>query len=132
MKRYLIALILVPILIFVIGCTSSNDAEIGYTESSINNEIPIPKNAKQIKITTNSSNPNIKIGVQYELKNIGGEQGLYTPDRYFQKLKDLEWAELEDKRMGHVHFFKKEDTVIAIELGEDTFEVYEMIKNAKF
>jgi hypothetical protein len=132
LKRLLIAFILLPLLIVANGCTPSSDEEIGYKESSINDEIPIPKNAKQIEITTNSSNPNIKIGVRYELKNIGGEQGLYRPKSYFQKLTDIGWAELEDRRLGHVQFFKKDDTVIAIDIGEDTFEIYEMNKDAKF
>ncbi|AJS58751.1 hypothetical protein [Paenibacillus sp. IHBB 10380] len=132
MKKYLIAFMLLPLLIFANGCRPSNDEEIGYKESSINDEIPIPKNAKQIEITTNSSNPNIKIGVRYELKNIGGEQGLYPPKSYFQKLKDLGWMELEEKRMGHVQFFKKDDTVIAIEIHEDTINIYEMNTGAKF
>ncbi|HEY2491690.1 MAG TPA: hypothetical protein VGI33_01975 [Paenibacillus sp.] len=132
MKKYLIAFILLPLLIFTNGCTPSNDEEIGYKESSINDEIPIPKNAKQIEITTNSSNPNVKIGVRYELENIGGEQGLYPLNSYFQKLKDLGWVELEDRRMGHVQFLKKDDTVIAIEIHEDTIDIYEMNRDAKF
>jgi hypothetical protein len=123
---------LLPLLIFTNGCTPSNDEEIGYKESSINDEIPIPKNAKQIEITTNSSNPNVKIGVRYELENIGGEQGLYPLNSYFQKLKDLGWVELEDRRMGHVQFLKKDDTVIAIEIHEDTIDIYEMNRDAKF
>lgn len=83
-------------------------------------------------MTTTSSNPNIKIGVKYELDNIGGEQGLYRPDSYFNKLEDVGWVELEDKRLGHVQFFEKEGTVIAIEIHEDTFDIHEMNKDAKY
>lgn len=100
--------------------------------SSINAEIPIPKNAKEIEVITNSNNPNIKIGAKYELDNIGGEQGLYRPDSYFNKLSDDGWIELEDKRLGHVQFFEKKDTVIAIEIHEDSFDIHEMNKDAKF
>lgn len=34
--------------------------------------------------------------------------------------------------MGHVQFFEKEDTVIAIEIHEDTFQLYEMKPGASF
>lgn len=40
--------------------------------------------------------------------------------------------ELEDKRLGHVQFFEKEGTVIAIEIHEDTFDIHEMNKDAKY
>lgn len=107
MKKYLFTFILLSLSIFVTGCTSSAQEEQEYGVSSINAEIPIPKNAKEIEVTTTSSNPNIKIGVKYELDNIGGEQGLYRPDGYFNKLNDAGWIELEDKRLGHVLFFEK-------------------------
>ncbi|OME06548.1 hypothetical protein BSK64_10520 [Paenibacillus odorifer] len=132
MKKYLFTFILLSLSIFVTGCTSSAQEEQEYGVSSINAEIPIPKNAKEIEVTTTSSNPNIKIGVKYELDNIGGEQGLYRPDGYFNKLNDAGWIELEDKRLGHVQFFEKKDTVIAIEIHQDTFDIHEMNKDAKF
>ena len=132
MKKYLFTFILLSLSILVTGCTSSTQEVHEYGVSSINAEIPIPKKAKEIEVTTTSSNPNIKIGVKYELDNIGGEQGLYRPDHYFNKLEDAGWVELEDKRLGHVQFFKKEDTVIAISIHENTFDIHEMIKDAKF
>ncbi|MEK4155880.1 hypothetical protein [Paenibacillus odorifer] len=129
MNKYLLAFIWLPLILFTSGCTSSAQE---YGVSSINAEIPIPKNAKEIEVITNSNNPNIKIGAKYELDNIGGEQGLYRPDSYFNKLSDDGWIELEDKRLGHVQFFEKKDTVIAIEIHEDSFDIHEMNKDAKF
>ncbi|WP_339315546.1 hypothetical protein [Paenibacillus sp. FSL R10-2734] len=130
MFKYLLAFICLPLILFNSGCTSSTQEEQEYGVSSINAEIPIPKNAKEIEVTTTSSNPNIKIGVKYELDNIGGEQGLYPPESYFNKLWDSGWVELEDKRLGHVQFFEKEGTIIAIEIHENTFSIYEMNKDA--
>ncbi|OZQ73222.1 hypothetical protein [Paenibacillus odorifer] len=132
MNKYLLAFIWLPLILFTSGCTSSAQEEQEYGVSSINAEIPIPKNAKEIEVITNSNNPNIKIGAKYELDNIGGEQGLYQPDSYFNKLSDDGWIELEDKRLGHVQFFEKKDTVIAIEIHEDSFDIHEMNKDAKF
>lgn len=126
MYKYLLAFIWLPLILFTSGCTSSTQEEQEYGISSINAEIPIPKKAKEIEVTTTSNNPNIKIGVKYELDNIGGEQGLYRPDHYFNKLEDAGWLELEDKRLGHVQFFGKKGTVIAIEIHEDTFDIHEM------
>ncbi|MEK5238301.1 hypothetical protein NST99_21670 [Paenibacillus sp. FSL L8-0470] len=132
MNKCFFAVILLSSLLFANGCTTSKHVETGYAESAIHDDFPIPEAAKQGEITTNSANPNIKIGVSYELDNIGGEQGLYPPESYFQKLDDAGWAELEDRRMGHVQFFEKEDTVIAIEIHEDTFQLYEMKPGASF
>ncbi|AIQ35434.1 MULTISPECIES: hypothetical protein [Paenibacillus] len=130
MYKYLLAFILLPLILFNSGCTSSTQEVQEYGVSSINEGIPIPINAKEIEVTTTSNNPNIKIGVKYELKNIGGELGMYPPESYFNKLRDSGWVELKDKRLGHVQFFEKEDTVIAIEIHEDTFSIYEMNKDA--
>lgn len=71
MNKYLLAFIWLPLILFTSGCTSSAQEEQEYGVSSINAEIPIPKNAKEIEVITNSNNPNIKIGAKYELDNIG-------------------------------------------------------------
>lgn len=49
---------------------------------------------------------------------------------YFQKLADTGWVELEEKRLGNVHFLKKDTTVIAIEIREDTFQITELVEGA--
>lgn len=93
--------------------------------SGVLDEIPKPEGAKETEIVA-SGNPNIRMGVRYEIKNIGGEQGLYTPTAYFQQVEADGWLEMEDKRMGHVHFFEKEDAVVAIEVRQDNIVIYEM------
>lgn len=107
----------------------SNGRDIDALKSSVLDTIPKPEDAKQAGIMTNSNNPNIIIGVRYERENIGGEQGLYPPEDYFQQLKAAGWSEIEDERMGHVHFFEKDEHVIAIEVREDALEISEMQKN---
>lgn len=96
----------------------------------MNPDIPVPTNAKLIENITYSDDPNLKKGAKYELKHIGGEQGLYPPMDYFQKLADTGWVELKEERLGHVHFLKKDITVIAIEIQEDSFQITEMVKGA--
>lgn len=130
MKKILLTLCMLPLLIWVQGRTPATYEIEGYTASSMNPDIPVPSNAKLIKIITDSGNRNIKEGVMYELKHIGGEQGLYPPLDYFQKLADTGWVELEEERLGHVHFLKKDTTVIAIEIREDTFQITELVKGA--
>ncbi|WP_458461696.1 hypothetical protein [Paenibacillus sp.] len=132
MKKILLTLCMLPLLIWVQGCTPATYEIEGYTGSSINPDIPVPSNAKLIKVITHSGNPNIKEGAEYELKHIGGEQGLYPPMDYFQKLQDTGWIELEEERLGHVHFLKKDNTVIAIEIQEHTFEISEMMEDFAF
>lgn len=132
MKNFGIVFILVLLLLFTSSCTPSAYQISGYTGSSINNEIPVPVNAQQLSVMTYSDNPNIQTGIKYELKHIGGEQGLYVPSDYFEKLSEAGWVEVEEERMGHVHFFKKSNTVIAIEIQEDTFEIFEMMQDFTF
>lgn len=102
----------------------------GYTESSVNEEFPVPVNAESSKAQYN--NPNINYGEKYSLENIGGEQGLYQPTEYFDVIKEWGWKEVENERMGHVQFFKKEDTIISIEIQEDYFHLYEMKEDFAF
>ncbi|MFC9707701.1 hypothetical protein ACFTRD_06045 [Paenibacillus sp. NPDC056933] len=132
MKNYLILSILLPLLLFSSGCTPATYEITGYTSSSINEEIPVPVNAKQMSLKAYSDNPNFKTGITYELKHIGGEQGLYVPSDYFEKLSEAGWVEVEEERMGHVHFLKKSDTVIAIVFQEHTFEIIEMMPGFTF
>ncbi|MFX3647478.1 MAG: hypothetical protein ACE3K2_26705 [Paenibacillus sp.] len=130
MKRIVLTLCMLPLLICVQGCAPATYEIEGYTESSINPEIPVPSNAKLIENIAYSDHPTFKEGVKYELKHIGGEQGLYPPMDYFQKLADAGWMELEEERLGDVHFLKKDTTVIAIEIREDSFQITEMIEGA--
>ncbi|WP_405143870.1 hypothetical protein MHI48_10240 [Paenibacillus sp. FSL H7-0942] len=130
MKKILLTLCMLPLLIWVQGCTPATYEIEGYTASSMNPDIPVPTNAKLIENIAYSDHPTLKEGVKYELKHIGGEQGLYPPMDYFQKLADTGWVELEEERLGHVHFLKKDTTVIAIEIREDTFQITELVKGA--
>ncbi|MEO2204306.1 hypothetical protein ABGV42_11165 [Paenibacillus pabuli] len=130
MKNLWSPVIMLSALLFASGCSSSTYQITGYTSSTIHADFPVPENAILLGVTTNSANRNIQISASYELKHIGGEQGLYTPTDYFQKLHNEGWVEMEENRLGHVHFFQKEDTIIAIEIREDTFDIYEMKKDA--
>ena len=102
----------------------------GYTASLVNEEFPVPVNAESSE--AQSTNPYIKYGKKYTLENIGGEQGLYPPTEYFDEVKEWGWEEVENERMGHVQFFKKEDTIISIVIHEDYFHLYEMKEDFEF
>lgn len=125
-KRLFIVLFLLQWMLIPLGCSPSYDPGAGYKESSINEEIPVPRDAQQLEVETNTNNPNIKKGVKYELKNIGGPQGLYPPESYLSTLEEWGWTELKEERLGHVLFFEKEDNVIAVEIHENTLAIYEM------
>lgn len=96
----------------------------GYIKSELNEEVPVPVNAESSE--AQFTNPYVKYGKKYSLENIGGEQGLYPPTEYFDEVKEWGWKEVENERMGHAHFFKKEDTIISIVIQEDYFHLYEM------
>lgn len=84
----------------------------------------MPANAKLIESAAYSDHPTQSQSETYELKHIGGEQGLYPPEDYFQKLHEVGWTELKDEQMGNVHILNKEDVRIAIEIQEDTFQIF--------
>jgi len=126
LKKYMVPFAMIPLLVLLVSCSTALNSHSEYVSSAIINQFPIPSNAKQIELIGNFSNPNIKVGVTYELKNIGGEQGLYQPEDYFQKLHEMNWVELEEKQMGHLHFFQKDNTNIVIEIKQDTFTIYEL------
>ncbi|PQP82328.1 hypothetical protein C0Q44_12765 [Paenibacillus sp. PCH8] len=130
MKKIVLILCMLPLLIWIQGCAPATYEIEGYTGSSINPDILVPSNAKFIETKVYSDHPTLKEGATYELKHIGGEQGLYPPTDYFQKLRDTGWVELEEERLGHVHFLEKDDTVIAIEIREDNFEIFTMNNDA--
>ncbi|ACX66554.1 MULTISPECIES: hypothetical protein [Bacillales] len=133
MKKYLTAIIVLPLFLLAVGCTPRYEEPVdGYKPSSVDDDFPIPESAALMKTIPEPENPNIDNGAEYEVKGIGGEQGLATPKRYFQEIQAAGWTQLEEKQMGHVHFFQKDDTVIALEVREDSLTVYEMIKDAKF
>ena len=111
-------------LLLLAGCSSSDVEITSYKESGVNEDFPVPSKAKVSEVQFN--NPHIKKGEKYTLRNIGGKQGLYPPADYFEQISLEGWEELKEERMGHVHFFQKEDTVISLVIKEDYFELFEM------
>ncbi|MCM3131670.1 hypothetical protein M3629_02675 [Paenibacillus polysaccharolyticus] len=96
----------------------------GYVSSALHRDIPVPANARLIESAAYSDHPTQSRSETYELKHIGGEQGLYPPEAYFQKLHDAGWTELKDERMGNVHILNKAEVRIAIEIQENTFRIF--------
>ena len=117
-------------LLWLVGCSSSNNEISSYKKAGINEDIPVPANAESSKVKFD--NPTIKKGEKYSLENIGGEQGLYPPNEYFEEIKKWGWEELKSEQMGHVHFFSKGDTIISIDIKEDSFHLYEMKEDFEF
>ncbi|GEL77399.1 hypothetical protein [Tenuibacillus multivorans] len=117
-------------LLCLIGYTPSYDANDGFKESTIQSDIPVPVHAQANDVNIN--NPNIKKGKKYNLENIGGENGLYRPQEYFQELENWGWQELKVNQMGHVHFFKKGKIIISIVIKEDNFNLFVMKENFQF
>ena len=124
MTNIKVALAICFALLFLVGCSSSYEEITSYKESKINEDFPVPAKAKVSEVEF--TNSHIKKGEKYTLKNIGGKQGLYPPADYFEQISLEGWEELKEERMGHVHFFQKDDTVISLVLKEDYFELFEI------
>ena len=126
MRRNLIAFLVLVMFALTIGCASSPKPVVinEYKMSSVHEDFPVPEQALEREATF--GNPNIAEGAKYELENIGGEQGLYPPKAYLEEIRASGWTEIEEERLGHVHFFRKDDTKIALEIREDSIDVYEL------
>ncbi len=126
MRKILITFLVPVMFALMIGCASSPKPVVinEYKMSSVHEDFPVPEQAVEREATF--GNPNITEGAKYELENIGGEQGLYPPKAYLEKINASGWTEIEEERLGHVHFFKKDDAVVALEVQEDSIGVYEL------
>ena len=111
-------------LLWLVGCSSTHNEISSYKKAGINKDIPVPANAELSKVKF--GNHNVKNGGKYILKNIGGEQGLYPPNEYFEEIKNWGWEELKSEQMGHAYFFRKADAIFSIVIKEDYFHLYEM------
>jgi len=132
-KNTIVIVMLTLFFMAIIGCTPVYEEPVdSYKSSSVHDDFPIPNSAVLTKTITETENPNIDNGAKYEVKGIGGEQGLSLPTRYFAEIQASGWDELEDKRAGHFHYFEKDAKVIALEIRENSIGVYEMVENAKF
>ncbi len=116
--------LLLLVVLCLVGCSPSGDKNVSYKKAGINEEFPVPANAKSSDVQFD--NPTIKKGEKYQLKNIGGEQGLYPPSEYFEEINSWGWELLKEEQMGQANFFKKGTTIISIVIHEDDFELYEM------
>ncbi|MBD2869263.1 hypothetical protein [Paenibacillus arenilitoris] len=127
-RKGLLFLLILACALVPIGCADADkpayEEGLGYKPSTVNEQFLIPVGAIQREAIFH--NPNILRGAEYELADIGGEQGLYPPQRYFQDLEAAGWRERKDDRLGHVHFFERDNTVISVEIRQDSFTVYEM------
>jgi hypothetical protein len=124
LKTVPISMLTILVVIFVTGCTPTYDESKGYKESNINQSFPVPENAVQSEVEY--GNPIIKDGVRYNIKNIGGEQGLYTPESYITEIVNWGWTELEEERMGSMHIFRKDGTVMWLDINEDFLGLYQL------
>lgn len=115
------------VVLFTTGCTPTYDEKKGYKQASINPSFPVPENAVQSELEY--GNPIIKDGVKYNLKNIGGEQGLYPPNGYLAEIENWGWNEIEDERIGSMHVYKKDGTVMWLDINQDFIGLYELDAN---
>ncbi|WP_078553707.1 hypothetical protein [Bacillus alkalicellulosilyticus] len=107
--------------LLLVGCNTSN---IVFVSSSVHDEFPVPEKAEILESTFD--NPHIVKGETFKIPNIGGKQGLISPQPYFDEIKAWGWDELEKEQLGHVYFFKKDNSVIALAIEEHSFSIYQM------
>ncbi|MBE1553034.1 hypothetical protein [Sporosarcina limicola] len=128
MKRILIPILLLASMVMT-GCVYQFTEEDGYRMSVINNGFPVPKNAYELQ--PEDCTTEIAKSAKYSLENIGDEEGT-PPEDYLEEIQNWGWAEMEDKRVGHVHYFKKEGKIISLIIQKDIFDVFEMSDEVKF
>ncbi len=125
MKRLFIFLLIVSVMS---GCSNVYSEEEGYRMAVINHGFPVPKNASEIRPEICTTE--IAKSAKYKLKDIGGEQG-EPPAHYLEEIVDWGWTELEDQRVGNVHYYKKEGKIMSLVFQKHIFDVFEMSDEVK-
>lgn len=121
--RNVLMLILIVGTIMMTGCAYEYAKEDGYRMAVINEGFPIPKNAYELE-PEDCTNVIAK-SAKYKLKDIGDEEGT-PPQDYLDEIERWGWTELEDKRVGHVHYFEKKGKVMSLIIQQNVFDVFEM------
>lgn len=127
MNRIWVLLLLVTTL-GLSGCAYHYAEEDGYRMSVINSGFPVPKNAYEIR--PEECTTEIAKSAKYKLKDIGDAEGT-PPADYLSEIEDWGWSEMEDKRAGHVHYFKKEGKIISLIIQKNVFDVFQMSDDIK-
>lgn len=125
MKRLFIFLLIVSVLV---GCSNVYSEEEGYRMAVINHGFPVPKNASEIRPEICTTE--IAKSAKYKLKDIGGEQG-EPPMHYLAEIEEWGWTELEDQRVGNIHYYKKEGKIMSLVFQKNVFDVFEMSDEVK-
>ncbi|WP_336823831.1 hypothetical protein [Sporosarcina sp. USHLN248] len=122
MRRLLISMLLFAAVLLT-GCTYEYTEEDGYRMAVINEGFPVPKNAYELR--PEDCTTEITKSAKYKLKGIGDEEGT-PPKDYLEEIQRWGWTELEDKRVGHVHYFEKEGKIMSLIIQKNVFDVFEM------
>ena len=122
MKKVLVLMLLLAAMVMT-GCSYHYAEEDGYRMSVINSGFPVPKNAYEIR--PEECTTEIAKSAKYKLKDIGDEEGT-PPADYLNEIEVWGWTEIEDKRAGHVHYFKKEGKIMSLIIQKNVFDVFEM------
>lgn len=105
------------------GCSYTYAHDDGYRMAVINEGFPVPKNAYEVK--PEDCTTEIAKSAKYKMKDIGDEEGT-PPDDYLQEIEKWGWEEIEEARIGNVHYFKKNKKIISLIIQRDIFDVFEM------
>lgn len=127
MKRVLIVCWIASVL-GLAGCAYTYSDEDGYRMAIINTGFPVPKNAYELK--PEACTADIAKSAKYKLKDIGDTEGT-PPAEYLEEIKQWGWTEIEDSRVGNVHFFKKEGKIMSIVVQKNIFDLFEMNEDVK-
>ncbi|UTR16778.1 hypothetical protein MM221_09810 [Salipaludibacillus sp. LMS25] len=120
--KRIIFLFILSLFIILGACANIYNDQVGYKASQIHDQIPVPKNAE---ITSGeANNQKIKESVFYKLNGIGGQQGLYPPMSYIEKIEEWGWKQLKEERLGGKFTFIKEETKIWVIIDEDSFSIH--------
>ncbi|MDW0110071.1 hypothetical protein [Sporosarcina aquimarina] len=110
------------------GCSYTYSHDDGYRMAVINEGFPVPKNAYEVR--PEDCTTEIAKSAKYKMKNIGDEEG--TPsDDYLHEIEKWGWEEIEEARVGNVHYFKKNKKIISLIIQRDIFDVFEMSDEVK-
>lgn len=106
------------LLMFIMGCNSSEPSWKSFEGSAVEKDFPVPKDATKTEAAINNSKVNY---VRYSVKGL--TESSRIPEVYQQVIESWGWKEDIEDNTDTMYVFTKNDKVVQLTVHKDTFTV---------